>query len=188
MKGDIDMTVEDSVMQVSSEPRFYTLAEEHGVDWAGLDNQQKAMWERQEAFLATFAETGSIRRSAHAVGISRQSVNNWQHANSLGFMSRFEVARQQWKDTLEDEAWGRIKDPKGNRGSDTLLMAMLNAHHEAYRPKPGNDSLSDVRDILHHLTQLAGPARSLVIEGEARPVEELQLPADLESMRAASEG
>ena len=38
-------------------------------------------------------------------------------------------------DHLESMALTRIREPQGNRGSDVLLIAMLNAHRpELYRP------------------------------------------------------
>ena len=83
----------------------------------------------QNAFLAAFAKSGAIVRTAEAIGISPWTVYHWITMDTHCFRHRIEKAREAWAEYLESIALARIEEPSGNRGSDVLLMGMLNANH-----------------------------------------------------------
>lgn len=105
------------------------------VDLSQLDTTDSRIWTDQEHFLAQYGKCGTIMRAAEATNVSRETVRRWQRANKLGFAERFDLARERFREELEEIAFERLRDPQGNRGSDVLLITMLNAHWpEKYRP------------------------------------------------------
>jgi len=105
-----------------------------GVHFHELTIAQKKQAINQHVFLKTFEAAGTNRAAAKSVGITVHAVGIWKREDQLGFNARFNKAVETFADSLEDIAMARIKDPTGNRGSDVLLLAMLNAHKpEKYR-------------------------------------------------------
>lgn len=128
--------------------------EAFGIDFSSLPTDKRLQLAKQDAFLAAYANAGTIYRAAPAASITRRQVLNWRTDDALGFRARFELAQRAFAESLEDLAMQRILEPAGNRGSDVLLMAMLNAHlPEKYRP---NVVLSDEssKDVLKELQQI----------------------------------
>lgn len=104
------------------------------IDLGTLSNTHKRIYETQEHFLKMYARCGTILYGAKATGISRPTVYVWQKQDTLGFDARFQLAKEEYRESLENLAVSRLNDPKGNQGSDLLLMAMLNARWpERYR-------------------------------------------------------
>ena len=67
---------------------------------------------------------------------------------------RFQLAKEEYRESLEALAMSRLKDPKGNQGSDLLLMAMLNARWpERYRQNSeskdasAKEALNEIREM-----------------------------------------
>jgi hypothetical protein len=90
---------------------------------------------RQDRFLEKYTELGRINHSAAATGIHVDTHGDWVRENVGGYRKRWEAAQQAWREALEKRALARIDDPQGNRGSDVLLLAMLNAAWpDKYRP------------------------------------------------------
>ena len=113
---------------------YETALAEYGIEYTALSLQEKETLARQQAFLAAYAEAGSIRKAAPAAGITREGVQYWRRHNTLNFEPRMEAAVHEFREHLQDMAIQRITNPVGNRGSDLLLIAMLNAHWpERYR-------------------------------------------------------
>ena len=91
-------------------------------------------WSSQEAFLLAFRGTGTVLQAAAGI-CDRTMVYYWRKNDCQGFNARFEKAQHSFREYLEQLALHRIKDPTGNRGSDVLLLALLNANYpEKYRP------------------------------------------------------
>lgn len=64
------------------------------------------------------------------------------------------MAKEEYRESLEDLAMNRLKDPKGNQGSDLLLMAMLNAalpekyrKHEEKRNETARETLETLKQM-----------------------------------------
>jgi hypothetical protein len=112
------------------------------IDPPTLSSREKATWDRQERFLVAYSRVGSIRQAAPAASIERTAVWLWQKAGNFGFNGRFQNAKAQFAESLEEIMFERIRDPQGNRGSDVLLIFALKAHHRA---KYGDVPVADDR-------------------------------------------
>ena len=123
---------------------------EDGVDLATLGLKERQAWERQETFLAAYADADSIRKVAPAAQISREAVRIWQPDGVLGFRQGLELAQHNFREMLQDKALEPVKETKpGN--NPLLLIALLNAHWpEKYRPNatPTDDTAKKVLERL----------------------------------------
>ncbi len=105
-----------------------------GIDYTALGAQKKRQAANQHAFLRAYEFNGTETAAAKAVGITWEAVRLWKRDDSLSFNTRFPKAIEAFANGLEDIAMARIREPQGYRGSDVLLLAMLNAHKpEKYR-------------------------------------------------------
>ena len=109
----------------------------------------------QRAFLAAYAECGTITAAAEAAKINRRQHHRWIEAGN-GYQEAFAEARERAGDRLEEEARRRAVDgvpepvfykgkPVGaiRKYSDTLLIFLLKgARPEKYR------------EMLHHTGQI----------------------------------
>jgi hypothetical protein len=73
---------------------------------------------KKRAFLAAYAQVGSVSGAARAAGVSRRSHSRW--LEDADYASAFETAKDEAADTLEDEARRRAFE-----GSDVLLIFLL---------------------------------------------------------------
>ena len=120
---------------------------------ATMTHKEKRTWDRQNLFLETYAETGSIRASQPICRVSRSSVYYWDQGDVFGFSDRFDKSKHEFREKIQDMIWERCKNPEGNRGSDVLLLAMMNSHHpEKWRAN--KDLGSDIGSIVRTLDEL----------------------------------
>ena len=97
-------------------------------------NQAAVTKATQDAFLAAFCITGSVRSAAEAVEVSRNTVWSWQKNDIHGFAKKYEKGKEEFREYLQDIAVDRVKDQKPN-DNPVLLITLLNAHWpEKYRP------------------------------------------------------
>tara|TARA_Y100000401_G_scaffold115888_1_gene120443 strand:- start:1328 stop:1804 length:477 start_codon:yes stop_codon:yes gene_type:complete len=90
---------------------------------------------RQDAFLALYAEVGSIRAASKELGVNRRTPMRWIENNVQGFKERFEDAKHNFREMLQDLAVSRVKD-QGPKDNPVLLITLLNAHWaDKYRPQ-----------------------------------------------------
>ena len=107
---------------------------------------------RQDLFLSLYSELGSIRAAAKEMNISRRTPTRWIQDDIQGFKERFEEAKFNFREMLQDIAVNRVKE-QGSKDNPVLLIALLNAHWaEKYRPQTtsvddtAKEVLSDLRD------------------------------------------
>ena len=107
---------------------------------------------RQDLFLGLYSEMGSIRAAAKEMNISRRTPTRWIKDDIQGFKERFEEAKFNFREMLQDIAVNRVKE-QGSKDNPVLLIALLNAHWaEKYRPQTtsvddtAKEVLSDLRD------------------------------------------
>lgn len=115
---------------------------------AGARARETAKARRQKAFLAAFAETGNLTRSAEAAGVVRRQHYEW--LEDAGYRKAFADAQAQATDALEAEARRRavegVEEPTGwyqgspggyvTRYSDTLLMFLMKgANPDKYKER-----------------------------------------------------
>ena len=107
---------------------------------------------RQDLFLSLYSEMGSIRAAAKEMDVSRRAPTRWIKENVQGFKERFEEAKYNFREMLQDLAVNRVKE-QSSRDNPVLLIALLNAHWaEKYRPQTiavddtAKEVLSEMRD------------------------------------------
>ena len=89
----------------------------------------------QDIFLSHYSELGSIRAASEASGMSRSTPHQWVKDDKHGFAKRFEDAKHDFREMLQDLAVNRVKD-QGPKDNPVLLITLLNAHWaDKYRPK-----------------------------------------------------
>jgi hypothetical protein len=90
----------------------------------------------QSRFLALFPSIGTISKTCIAAGITRETVQAWCRSDRNGFRDQLADAKLQFSEFLENLALERIQTdaPIGNRGSDVLLISLLNHHVPGFRP------------------------------------------------------
>ena len=84
-------------------------------------------WETQGVLLVTYAKRGNPTVGCLAAGVSLRTHRRWLAEDTYGYRDRFRLAHAVYVDSLEGMVGDRLGDPKGNRGSDVLLIARLNA-------------------------------------------------------------
>ena len=112
--------------------------------------------EKQNAFLKVYPTAGTISSAARAIRTNRKTVNRWLKSYP-DFSEKFEEARKEFVEELEDIAYGLVKemsDKRDYKANPTLLIFMLNANHpEKYRGIA--DTSTEARDVLSELRKMA---------------------------------
>ena len=89
---------------------------------------------RQRAFLAEYAECGTILEAARAAGVGRTAVYDWQRDGRDGFRERIQHATPNFREHLEELAISRVHK-QGDNATPLLLITLLNANWpDKYRP------------------------------------------------------
>ena len=130
-----------------------------------LTLQQQRTWDDQEAFLRLYVEYGTIKGAA--VSCHRDSVRRWNLDDYLGFSARFQAVKEEFRESLEELALARLKTPEGNRGSDILLMGMLNANH----PEKWSRNVKVTHDVPNELIQQLRQLQALAAAPEPKALE-----------------
>jgi len=123
--------------------------EERDALVSGRNNAQRKedAARRKEIFLAAYEEWGTIRKACEITGISRNGYGNWQKGDPE-FVRRMDLMRQSFAESLEGLALDRVRNPDKNRGSDVLLIGLLNANMpQKYRPQ-FNMSEDAAKDLI----------------------------------------
>jgi len=102
--------------------------------------------DRQGLFLEALSEWGTIHKACRVLGMTRYAYRAWVEEDP-GFSSRVDAAKTEFGESLEDIALDRIKNPDKGKGSDILLIGLLNANlPHKYRPAAAldHDSAKDL--------------------------------------------
>jgi hypothetical protein len=90
---------------------------------------------RKALYLKAYGEFGNVRGATEAIGISRQTYRRWVREDP-DFMRDVEDAKQEFGEYLEGIALERVKNPDKGKGSDVLLIFLLNGTMPwKYRPQ-----------------------------------------------------
>ena len=119
-----------------------------------LSKGQQDTWKDQDRFFNAFVKCGTRYTACHVASISIGLPYYWADHDLLNFNARYALAEKAWADYLEQVAFDRIESPDKNRGSDLLLITMLNAYKpDRYKPAlVVNDSaLKETLDTLRLL-------------------------------------
>ena len=137
---------------------------------------QKRVWDRQEAYLAAYAECGRRNKAAATVGLSYWAIRNWDRHDVFSFRERQDVAHLVYCETkVEGLIDSRLEKPEGNRGSDVLLMFQAKAEMPAkYREEVRVIDSGATKELLNQLRSMGQPREPEppAIEGEFREVKE----------------
>tara|TARA_R100000306_G_C4357593_1_gene133596 strand:- start:349 stop:879 length:531 start_codon:yes stop_codon:yes gene_type:complete len=103
----------------------------------GMNNEERkeARQKRMEIFLSAYEEWGTIKKACEITNVSRDAYLRW-HSEDFDFVRRFDTMKQSFAESLETIALDRVKNPDKGKGSDILLLGLLNANMPAkYRPQ-----------------------------------------------------
>jgi hypothetical protein len=97
--------------------------------------RHEAMLASRRKFLRVFEECGTMSGACRATGIATSNVKFWI-AGDPEFAEELHSARVAFAEMLEGIALDRVRNPDKNRGSDILLLGLLNANLPSkYRPQ-----------------------------------------------------
>ena len=134
---------------------------------------------RKEIFLAAYGEWGTIRKACEIAGISRDGYGNW-HKGDPEFVKKLDLMRQSFAESLEQLALERVQNPDKNRGSDVLLLGLLNANWPAkYRPQFAMNE-DNAKDLILEWRKAATKDVKEEVVGEPSPAGGEPLPAGVE--------
>ena len=115
--------------------------------WNRSNDQRKDdMAKRKKKFLDSFEACGTIRGAGNIGGVARPTYHRWV-VEDADFAKEFDQRRVAFAESLEELALDRVRNPDKNRGSDLLLIGLLNANMPAkYRPQVAmsEDSAKDL--------------------------------------------
>jgi hypothetical protein len=101
----------------------------------GVQKRMELSAERKSIFLAAYEEWGTVRKSCEIADIKKATYKAW-HVKDWEFAQAMAEARYSFAESLEDLALERVRNPDKNRGSDVLLIGLLNANMpQKYRPQ-----------------------------------------------------
>ena len=103
----------------------------------GRNNEQRKedAAKRRELFLLAIEEWGNVKKACEITGIAKDTYGTWTQTDPE-FSKRMDIARRAFGEALELLAYDRVKNPDKGRGSDVLLLGLLNANMPwKYRPQ-----------------------------------------------------
>ena len=133
------------------------------------DERREAKEMRQASFLRAYRKIGTRSGAFRVAKISKDTYEKWMKFEP-DFMRAVSEARQEFGEYLEEVALERVKNPDKNRGSDVLLLGLLNANLPTkFRPQfaMSEDSAKDL------IIEWRKAARSVSREEKAKDPEAL---------------
>ena len=130
--------------------------------------------DRQVLFLSALAECGPVSKALELSGVSRSSYKTW-HAQDIEFANNVAESRHIFAESLEGIALERVKNPDRGRGSDMLVIALLNANMpQKYRPQiaMNEDTAKDLIAEWRKASKEVSRERSVEEKELSAPVEQ----------------
>lgn len=110
---------------------------------------------KKKLLLKAIKEYGGIIKARDEVGIPRSTFYQWQKQDQI-FKEDVVEAKQSFGESMLQIAIDRIKNPDKGKGSDVLLIAVLNAYMSStFRPTGANDSDTRVQDMVQEMREIA---------------------------------
>ena len=110
------------------------------------DERREAKEVRQASFLKAYRKIGTRSGAFRVAKVSKDMYDRWMKRDA-DFTKAVLEARQEFGEYLEEIALERVKNPDKNRGSDLLLLGLLNANlPQKFRPQfaMSEDSAKDL--------------------------------------------
>ena len=90
---------------------------------------------RKELFLLAYEEWGNIKKACEVAGIARDTYGSWTQTD-LESGKKMDMVRHAFAESLETIALERVRNPDKGKGSDVLLITLLNSNMPwKYRPQ-----------------------------------------------------
>ena len=146
---------------------------------------KKRIWNRQEVFLAAFAECGKPGVAATNSGISYWTHHHWEKRDIFGYRERLKVAHDAYCQTkIEQMIDDRLENPQGNRGSDVLLMfkakaEMPDKYREVRDGQQGAGAPAIPQIVIHLPPGADSGDKPLIVDGAAKLVPDEESDADV---------
>jgi hypothetical protein len=144
-------------------------------DWGFPANPTRAnqeCWDRQESFLEAYKRTSLLTHAARAAEVSVYAVDKWISRDVYAFKKRMETAHREYCDWIREEIQSRLAEPKGNRGSDILLMFEAKAAMpEMYREEVKVIGVDTAKQMMDRLREMATKEREQQAALEAPAIE-----------------
>jgi hypothetical protein len=122
------------------------------------------MLRSMDAYLVALGALGNDKSAREASGVARRTLTGWRTNDEYGFLKRETSARVEFGHTLEAIAFDRVNNPAGNRGSDVLLLGLLNANlPDKYRRDSGRDIDDSAQRLLDRLRSGSSPSSPPVV-------------------------
>ena len=133
--------------------------------------------DRQAIFLVALAEWGTVSKALEISGASRPAYKLW-HSQDIEFANNVAESRHIFAESLEGIALERVKNPDRGRGSDMLVIALLNANMpQKYRPQIAMNE-DTAKDLIAEWRKASKEV------SRERPAEEKELSAPVEKTLA----
>ena len=138
---------------------------------------------RKGLFLQAYEEWGTVRGAVRVAQVGRSTYDKWVREDPE-FMREVDKAKQAFGEYLEELALERVKNPDKNRGSDVLLLGLLNANlPQKFRPQFAM-SEDSAKELIVEWRRAAKSVRSGRKEGEEQGDGSSPLPASVEQTLA----
>jgi len=90
---------------------------------------------QKKTLLVALEEWGTVRKACQVAGVSRPVFYQW-NSNDPEFSVGADLARKSFAESLEELALMRVRNPEKGKGSDILLLGLLNANMpHKFRPQ-----------------------------------------------------
>ena len=110
------------------------------------DNTPEGMALNKQLLLKSVEEWGGNSKALKAATITQRTYNRWLREDP-GFVDDLEQAKVAFGENMLAVAIDRVRNPDKNRGSDVLLIALLNAYlPKVFKPQTivGEDSAREL--------------------------------------------
>jgi hypothetical protein len=102
---------------------------------AEFKRRTNASKKKRVIFAEAMGEWGTVKKACDLAGIARRTYMWWRTVDP-DFVQAVDDARHIFAEGLEEIALERVKNPDKNRGSDVLLLGLLNANMPSkFRPQ-----------------------------------------------------
>lgn len=137
------------------------------------DNDPDATRARQGAFIAAYGEVGSVAKAAKAAGVPWGTVKSWMARDTYEFKTKYETAKEIFREYIQDVAWQRILSQKPG-DNPLLLLNFLQAHWpEKYR-RDANVGNNDYKEMMGEWKKWVREQRKGVKDKDSAEVREVE--------------
>tara|TARA_R100001594_G_scaffold93035_1_gene127389 strand:+ start:2028 stop:2477 length:450 start_codon:yes stop_codon:yes gene_type:complete len=110
---------------------------------------------KKKLLLEAIKEYGGFIIARDKVGVPRSTYYQWLKEDET-FKDAVHEAKESFGESMLQIAIDRLRNPDKGKGSDVLLIAVLNAYmRSTFRPTGANDSDTRVQDMVQEMREIA---------------------------------